>query len=91
MKKIKLILFKILKLVTVFLRNTKLHKIIPFRREVYDFLFKKFWSGGDVLEIQGSKMYINVKEKDPNMRKTFQAYVSGLIHEELFTIFTTSK
>ena len=85
MKKIKLILFKILKLVTVFLRNTKLHKIIPFRREVYDFLFKKFWSGGDVLEIQGSKMYINVKEKDPNMRKTFQAYVSGLIHEEATT------
>ena len=84
-KKIKLILFKILKIISNFLRNTKLHRIIPFRGEIYDFLFKKFWSGGDVLEIQGSKMYINVKEKDPNMRKTFQAYVSGLIHEEATT------
>jgi len=84
-KKIKLILFKILKVISNFLRNTKLHRIIPFRREIYDFLFRKFWSGGDVLEIQGSKMYINVKEKDPNMRKTFQAYASGLIHEEATT------
>ncbi len=83
--KIKNILFSALKSISSLLRNTKLHRIIPFRREIYDFFFRKFWLGGEILEIQGSKMYINVKEKDPNMRKTFQAYASGLIHEETTT------
>lgn len=82
---IKKLFFAVFKSISNFLRNTKLHRIIPFRGEIYDFLFQKFWSGGEILEIQGSKMYINVKEKDPNMRKTFQAYASGLIHEESTT------
>src|SRR4030042_1016047 len=89
MKKIKKFLFKTLKNISAFFRNTKLHRIIPFRGELYDFLFQKLWTAGKILEIQGSKMYINVKEEDPNMRKTFQAYALNLIHEETTTdLFT---
>jgi FkbM family methyltransferase len=85
MKKIKKFLFKILKNISAFFRNTKLHRIIPFRGKLYDFLFQKLWSDGEILEIQGSKMYINVRDKDPGMRKTFQAYALNRIHEETTT------
>jgi FkbM family methyltransferase len=83
--KIKTFLFNLLRSFSSFLRNTKAHKIIPFRREMYDFFFRALWSGDEVLEIQGSKMYINIKETDPIMRQTFQSYASGLIHEEVTT------
>jgi len=85
MKKIKKFLFKILKNISAFFRNTKLHRIIPFRGKLYDFLFQKLWSDGEILEIQGSKMYINVRDKDSVMRKTFQAYALNRIHEETTT------
>lgn len=85
MMKIKTFLFNLLRSFSSFLRNTKAHKIIPFRREMYDFFFRALWSGDEVLEIQGSKMYINIKETDPIMRQTFQSYASGLIHEEVTT------
>jgi FkbM family methyltransferase len=38
--------------------------------------------GKKVLEIQGSKMYIDVHDKDPSMRCTFRAYALRHIHEE---------
>lgn len=85
MQKIKKTLFLILKNLSNFLRNTKIYRIIPFRQQIYDFLFQKIWPGGQILEIQGSKMYLNIKEKDLTMRRTFQAYALGFIHEETTT------
>ena len=74
MKKIKDILLRLIKNTSSFLTGSKLHRLIPFRRKIYDFLFKNFWTGSDIIEIQGSKMYINIKESDPMMRQTLQTY-----------------
>lgn len=74
MNKIKKSLLLLIKKISEFLTDKNLHRLIPFRRKIYDFLFKSFWTGGDIIEIQGSKMYINPKEQDPMMRQTLQTY-----------------
>ena len=48
-------------------------------------LFGLLYPYGDVIEIQGSKMYVNVYEKDPSMRYTFRVYALNLIHEKATT------
>ena len=85
MTKIKIFLLKLFKSTSDFLRNTGLHKIIPYRAKFYDFLFQHLWAGPDIIEIQGSKMYINVREKNLAMRRTFQTYALNLIHEKSTT------
>jgi FkbM family methyltransferase len=85
MKKIKKLLFSYLRAIFDFLKNTKIYKIIPFRGKLFDFLFRYFWPYQSIIEIQGSKMYIDVRDKDPIMRKTFQAYALNRIHEEATT------
>lgn len=80
--KIKSNLFKILKKGYYFFKKTNFHKIIPFRKRLFDFLFWNFWPYGEIIEIQGSKMYLNVWDKDLVMRKTFRAYAFNRIHEE---------
>ena len=54
---------------------------IPGRGRVYDYLFQRLWSQPEVLDIQGSKMYLNVREPHPGMRKTFQSYAMNREHE----------
>jgi FkbM family methyltransferase len=62
---------------------------MPGVRATYDRLFRLFWSGGKVLEVQGSRMYVDVNHEDPSMRKTFQAYALNRIHEPATTgLFT---
>lgn len=85
MKKFKLFLIKVLKISTGFLTATGLYKIIPYRNKLYDFFFRHSWPYGDVVEVQGSKMHININEEDPAMRKTLQAYAINRIHEETTT------
>jgi FkbM family methyltransferase len=81
-KNIKNFLLYIIKVVSPILTGLKLHRLIPFRRKIYDFLFARLWTGGDIIEIQGSKMYINPKEPDPMMRQTLQTYALSSAWEE---------
>ena len=85
MVKLKLTLFGILKRFYNLFIKTGIHRKIKIMVPVYDFLFQHLWPHQDVIEIQGSKMYINVREKDPEMRKTFQSYALNRIHEESTT------
>ncbi|MFH1671324.1 MAG: FkbM family methyltransferase [Candidatus Portnoybacteria bacterium] len=85
MKRLKLNLFKVLKKIYSFLIGTGIHRKLPFMAPIYDFLFRYFWPYPEIIEIQGSKMYINVREKDPEMRKTFRTYAFDRIHEESTT------
>lgn len=86
MKKIKKILFSTLIAVSNFFgRNIRIYKKIPFSDKIYIFLLQKFWPYGEIIEIQGSKMHLNILEENPVMRKTFQAYALNRIHEEATT------
>lgn len=82
MKKFLLTIFKS---TSDFLKNTGIYKIIPFRSKLYNLIFQKVWPYGDILEIQGSKMYVNVRDDNLAMRKTFQAYAINRVHEETTT------
>jgi len=82
MQKIKRIALSFIKGVSSFLTSLRLHRLIPFRRKIYDFIFASLWTGGDVIEIQGSKMYVNTKEPDPMMRQTLQTYALSISWEE---------
>ncbi len=81
MTKIKIFLFSILKVIRNLVIGMGLSKI-PGMLIAYDFFFRHFWPHQDIIEIQGSKMYVNVNDKDPSMRKTFQDYALNRIHEE---------
>lgn len=48
-------------------------------------LFRSVWPSGNVIDVQGSKMYIDVNERNPALRKTFQMYAMSLVHEESTT------
>ena len=83
MKKIKSFLLYSIKKISGLLISLRLHRLIPFRRKIYDFIFNKLWTGGDVIEIQGSKMYVGVKnEPDTMMRQTLQTYALSSTWEE---------
>lgn len=84
LRKLKSILFSILTRTNNFLLGTGIGKI-PGLLVVYDRLFPLFWTEETILDVQGSKMYLNVRDKDPNMRKTFRAYALNRIHEESTT------
>lgn len=80
--KLKKILFLFFKKISNFLIKTRIHKKIPAISFLYDFLFRHLWSDPEIIEIQGSKMYLNVREADLSMRKTFQSYATDKIHEK---------
>ena len=67
------------------LSGIKKSKLVPFTQAVYEMLFHLFWRNKNVIEIQGSKMYVNVFDKDPSMRRTFRAYAINRVHEESTT------
>jgi len=85
MIKLKLILFQILNRFSNLLIKTGVHRKIPIIASVYDSLFRLLCPYKDIIEIQGSKMYINIHEKDLGMRRTFQVYAANRIHEEVTT------
>ncbi|MBF0532479.1 MAG: FkbM family methyltransferase [Candidatus Omnitrophica bacterium] len=68
-----------------FFMRTGLGKFIPFRYAIYEFFIKALWSGKNEIEIQGSKMYVDVFHPDPAMRNTFRAYAFHRVHEECTT------
>lgn len=74
MKNIKLSLFNFFKKVHGLVVENSLIRKIPGLSLIYDLAFKALWPYPEVLEIEESKMYLNVREKDATMRKTFQSY-----------------
>jgi FkbM family methyltransferase len=64
------------------IRNSKMLVII---QTIYELLFRLFWRNKNIVEIQGSKMYVNVFDPDPSMRRTFRAYAINKVHEESTT------
>lgn len=83
-------------LLSTFNRTSKLlSKIgigkIPGVRKVYSllngFMDALVWLGpGErIVEVQGSKMHVNVHDKDRSMRRTFRAYALRRVHEEATT------
>jgi FkbM family methyltransferase len=81
MKTIKNALFGFLNVSADFSRRTGLYKLLPSRANVYDYFFLKFWAGGEIIDIQGSKMCINLKDENPVMRRTFEVYATNRVHE----------
>jgi len=83
--KVRFILKTIFRKIYGLLAKTFLRRI-PGAWKISNIIFKKIWSNVNIIEVQGSKMYINVDDPDPKMRKTFQAYGLNLVHEEATTM-----
>ncbi|MDI6735143.1 MAG: FkbM family methyltransferase [bacterium] len=85
--KIKSILFSIFLKVYKFLLETRVKKIFDVKItdnfSYYEFLCQIICP--NIAEIQGSKMYINIHDKAPIMRKTFLSYAVNRVHEESTT------
>lgn len=85
MLKIKLFLFNLLE------KSLNTFGRIGINREtlsvfkIYKILFKKLWPYKNIIEIQGSKMFIDINEESYPMCKTFEAYASNRIHEKTTT------
>ena len=64
-------------------------KKIPFTIPIYYFLQYDlpflFYSGPEVISIQGSKMHLDIHAPDPSLRMTFRAYVKNKVHEKVTT------
>jgi len=74
MGELKAILFVVFKKIYNYLIKIDTIKKIPGIYTVYNFLFGVIWPHKNIIEIRGSKMYVNIWDKDPLMRKTFQSY-----------------
>lgn len=83
--KLQSILFSAFRKVHNRLSGKGVTKIVPGTRAIYEFLFRLFWSNKDVVEVQGSKMYVNVFDPDLSMRHTFRHYALKRVHEESTT------
>lgn len=64
-----------------YLRGMGLFKKFPFLEKIYEFLLRLSWKYPSIVEIQGSKMLINIKEPNFNLRRTLQDYAMYSIHE----------
>jgi hypothetical protein len=81
---VKSVLLYILSRIYSSLGKTFLRRL-PYAWDLSNMLFRLIWKNEKIIEIQGSKMYIDVNDPNLTMRKTFQAYGLNLIHEEATT------
>lgn len=81
----KQFLFKTLDSAKNLLIKIGINKRIPGTVGTYAFLAEKFWPYPEVMEIQGSKMYLNVKNEPSSIRETFLVYATQKIHEKTTT------
>jgi len=81
----KSFLFRIFKKTLPLFARLGLTKDTPFVSQVYNFLYKCFWPYKEIVEVQGSRMYINRKEESLVMRKTLEIYAKNRIHEKATT------
>jgi len=84
MNRVKNCLFNLFKKSYRVLAKTPLRKI-PGMATFANKIFRKVWPNTNIIEIQGSKMFININEPNPGLRQTFQAYAMNRIHEEATT------
>lgn len=80
---LKPILFSIFEKVSKLIWGHGLGKI-PYALRVYDFIFCHLWPNRNIIEVQGSKMYVNLGA-DFFLRKTFESYIISPNWEELMT------
>ena len=70
-------------------RRKKIGSRFPILKKLFDAfevrLFRLSWREGNVVEVQGSKMFVDVSHPDPAMRRTFRDYALNRIHEETTT------
>jgi len=85
MNKIKSLLFNWLEKSVEFFYRIGINKNTPGVLAVYNFLFKKSWPYGNMIEIQGSKMIVDASEANPVLRRTFEWYTKNLVHEKATT------
>jgi len=83
-KKLKSLLFSFFKFVYNTLKRTPLKKI-PGMLALSNVFFRMLWPAGDIIDIQGIKMYININDPNKALRETFQGYGMSLVHEEATT------
>lgn len=85
MLKLKTYLFKLFRKSYLLLAKTPLRRI-PGMATFANLIFRKIWpSNMNIVEIQGSKIYLNISDSNPGLRQTFQAYALKGIHEEATT------
>jgi len=82
---IKKILFKIFNKIAVLFHRIGINEKTPGALWVYNFLFRSLWPHKNIIEVQGSKMYINVRGENLAIGRTLQSYASKKIHEPATT------
>ncbi len=82
---IKNILFKILGKSLNLFGKIGISKKTPGAIKIYNLFYRLFWPYGNIIEIQGSKIYINPAEKSVNMKRTLEEYAKNKIHEKATT------
>lgn len=81
---LKSVLFSALQKTYQLLSGTDIEKI-PGIQAVSRFLFRLLWSNKSIVEIQGSKMYVNPEGLPKGFKRTFQAYIMSGGWEQLTT------
>jgi FkbM family methyltransferase len=66
------------------LARTPLRRI-PGMLRLSNVALRWMWFGGNVIDVQGAKMYIELSDPNPAIRRTFQAYLLNLVHERATT------
>lgn len=85
MNKTKNFFFNLLEKNLSFFTRLGINKKTPGASAIYGFLFRNSWPYGDVIEVQGSKMFVNPNEKTIGLRETFKGYAENRIHEKTTT------
>lgn len=87
MNTIKFVLFGVLKRINNYLSGTGISQKIPVISKIYDFLIQQTFPYQNIIESQGSKMYVNVYDQDPAMRWNFQAYTCHDFERSMTRLF----
>jgi len=80
---LKPILFSVFEKVSKLIWGRDLGKI-PYAMRVYDFIFCRLWPNRNIIEVQGSKIYVDLGA-DFILRKTFESYIISPTWEEFMT------
>lgn len=83
--KLKQPLFKTTQGIKKVLSGRGLTRRIPGIKNAYSFLFGLFYPYGRVIEVEGSRMYVDINHQSQSMRNTFRAYAANRIHEPTTT------
>ena len=81
--RLKSILFSFFNKVSNLLAGSGLSRISGVR-PAYHFLFKNLWPDKHIIEVEGSKMYVNLSD-ELLLRKTFESYITTAHWDETTT------